>query len=138
MARKNIAVALFVAGLLLSILAYLFYANTQTYLSTTKQASGLVSELVPFEENGDLSYKVFVTFDSDTRQDVRIVFDIVKDENAFTVGQGIDLIYNPHLNEEAVKTSFIDLWGFAILFAGVGLSGLLISFFLWFTRHSKQ
>lgn len=138
MVKRNAAIASLVVGLLLSALAYLFYSNTYTYLSTTKQASGLVSEIQEFKENDDVSYKVYVTFDSDTRKNVRFVFDIVKDKNAFELGESIDLVYNPYVNEEAVETSFFDLWGFAILFGLFGLMCLLTGFFLMFTRHSKE
>jgi cytochrome c oxidase assembly protein Cox11 len=138
MVKRNAAIASLIVGLLLSALAYLFYTNSHTYLSTTKQASGIVSEVQEFTLEGELSYKVYVTFDSETRKDVRFVFDIVKDKSAFTVGERIDLVYNPNVNETAVETSFFDLWGFAILFGSMGIFGVVAGLFLLFSRHSKQ
>ncbi|MDT0583268.1 DUF3592 domain-containing protein [Brumicola blandensis] len=138
MVKRNAAIASLIVGLLLSALAYLFYANSQTYLSTAKQATGFVTEVQAFTEKDELSYKVYVTFDSETRKDVRFVFDIVKDKDAFTVGQSIDLVYSPHVNETAVETSLFDLWGFAILFASIGFISLLAGLFLLFSRHSEQ
>ena len=138
MVKRNAAIASLIVGLLLSALAYLFYTNSQTYLSTAKQATGFVTEVQAFTEKDELSYKVYVTFDSETRKDVRFVFDIVKDKDAYTIGQSIDLVYSPHVNETAVETSFFDLWGFAILFASIGFVSLLAGLFLLFSRHSEQ
>lgn len=121
---RDLLVFLYTTGLVFSALAAYFYLDSRHFVDQASQAAGVV---VAVREGRPYEFWTIVAFK--TRSGVQVTFESKSPSRVsprYSMGTGLDVLYNDNDPSNARISSFVDLWGLEFGFAGIGLVFLAI------------
>ena len=121
---RDLLVFLYTIGLVFSALAAYFYLDSRHFVDKASHAAGVV---VAVREGRPYEFWTIVAFK--TRSGVQVTFESKSPSRVsppYSMGTGLDVLYNDNDPSNARIYSFVDLWGLEFGFAGIGLVFLAI------------
>ncbi|ASK35373.1 hypothetical protein CEK62_13770 [Alcanivorax sp. N3-2A] len=101
--------------------------NTSRFLDTAVSASGTVTELVSKrDDDNGLMYSPRVHFRDGEGNSVRFVPNMSSNPPAYSVGEGVRVLYAPGHSEQARLNGFFSLWGASSITGGLGVLLVLV------------
>ncbi|MBL7250516.1 DUF3592 domain-containing protein [Alloalcanivorax marinus] len=96
--------------------------STSRFLETAVTTSGVVTDLVPKRDSdGDVLYSPKVHFRDRDGRSVVFVPNMSSRPPAYSVGEGVEVLYAPGDSGDARIRSFFSLWGLSLIAGVVGL-----------------
>ena len=108
--------------------------STSRFLETAVTAPGVVTELVPKRSSdGDVLYSPKVHFRDRDGRSVVFVPNTSSRPPAYSVGEGVEVVYAPGDSADARIRGFFSLWGVALIASVLGaiLTVVGVGFLLW-------
>lgn len=131
--------AFLAAGLIALAVAAAWYSRTSGFVAGAAKAKGIVVDVVPTSSRRGLAYAPRVEFVAADGSRDSLISSVASNPPAFSRGDSVDVLYDPHNISNARINSFAQLWlgptifgGLGVLFAGIGLG------ILWFQHRQSD
>lgn len=125
---STIKIIFFVVGLGL-LAAAGFWANSiRIFVNTAWTADGVVVDLLPVDSDGSTLYKPLVRFVTDRGQEVVFSTNSSSNPPGFSVGEKVEVFYQPANPTEAKINTVFQLWGGPLIIGGLGSIFFAIGF----------
>lgn len=127
-----------IVGLVMLIGAYSIYNHTQNFLSTATISKGTVTELIRSYSSDSVTYAPTVRFKTQNGQSIEFTSSSSSNPPSYSRGETVEVLYQPDAPNRAKINGFFDLWGGAIILAGLGLVFFIIGFSLFAFSYLKN
>ena len=129
------------AGMLIG--AYFLYKSTSTFLEDAVSTEGTVIELLRVYSDSDsgtsITYKPVVEFLDKNGSDFEFTSSSSSNPPSYSIGEKVEVLYNPTSPNKAKIKGFFSLWGAATIVGGLGTVFFLIGgAILIFSRNKKK
>ena len=125
-------------GIGLLIGALLIYQNTQNFLGTALTTKGIVTDLIRSRSSDSYTYKPLVEFETEEGLKVEFVSSTGSNPPSYSVGEVVDVLYQPSSPEKAKISGFFSLWGLSVIMGGIGTVFFLIGFSIILSARLKR
>jgi len=114
------------AGLLMIVLAVIWYANVRAFVARAAVAPGTVVDLLPSRSDNSTTWRPVVRFTSADRQDVQFSSSVSSNPPSYSKGEKVEVLYSQGNPRDAKVNGFFSLWGGPSIIGGVGAVFLLV------------
>ncbi len=127
-----------IVGLAMLIGAYFIYSNTQSFLTTAVTSNGTVTELIRSRSSDSVTYAPVVKFKTQDGQSIEFTSSSGSNPPSYSTGETVEVLYQIGAPNKARINGFFDLWGGAIILAGLGAVFFIIGFSILIFTHLKN
>lgn len=112
------------AGVIVLLVANHLYTGTRSFLDSTVNAEGLVTDMIKHQYYDGIQYRPVVSFSTPSGENIVFRARTSSYPAAYRVGEKVEVLYNPNEPDKARIKSFSSLWAATV---GLGLTGTLFS-----------
>ena len=131
---KALRIIFTLVGIVLLLITFFTFNNTQKFLDKARLTQGVVTELLPRESRDSDSKKVSTTyapvveFITDAGETITYISSSSSNPPSYDTGESISIYYLPDSPQRAKIDGFMDLWFGTVILAGFGSLFFLIGF----------
>jgi hypothetical protein len=115
------SIALSFVGLILMALALFFFFRTRSFISSSQQVKGTVTQMIYIDDSDGGGYSPVFRFRTLDGRDVEVTEKLISNPPQFKVGQIIDVLYDPENPSRARVKKGFNLYFVPILLGFLGL-----------------
>src|SRR5688500_11318098 len=129
------------SGLVMVIPAVVIFVLHMQFMSVAQRTAGRVSSIKTIESTDGNSYVPVITYSIDsttftTSPDATLSPSYKK--NDFSIGQTVDIFYDPNNKKKIYLTDFFSNWGLPCILGGAGLVFLLVGSGALYTTFKRK
>lgn len=117
-----------IVGFGMLIGCFFTYKKTNEFLKTSIEANGTVVELLETksENSSSITYKPEVQFKDKCGNLIQFVSSTSSNPPSYSIGEKVEVLYNPESSNDAKIKSFFSLWGGTIILGILGAVFLIV------------
>lgn len=128
---------LLVPGILLMLAGTFFFVKTQRYYASTSRASGKIVEIEKQQNQKDITYYPVFSF-ADSAGATHIIHTSQTRtwsgwNRFYKVGDTVEVLYPANEPQKARLNNLFSVWGWVLVFGGVGLILVIAGIVLWYS-----
>jgi hypothetical protein len=126
-------------GALCVVVSVVTIVERITFLAHAKSARGTVVELVHrHHSSGNPTWAPVFVFTDENGKNWRIYSSTSNNPPAYSMGESIQVYYNPLNPMNAMTNNFFDLWGFSVFLGVFGTGDLIFGWVgIWWQKSQK-
>jgi hypothetical protein len=128
---------LLVLGILLMLVGTFFFVKTQRYYVSASRASGKIVEIEKQQHQKDVTYYPVFSFVDSVGTTHVIHTSQTRTWSGwnrfYKVGDTVEVLYPAHEPEKARLNNLFSVWGWVLVFGGIGLIFVIVGIEFWYS-----
>lgn len=124
-------------GLVLCVVAFFLYQNTQDFLTTALNTEGTVVDLVSSYSSDSTTYSPVIEYKTRKGEHIRFTTTFSSNPPAYTRGEKVTVYYQENRPEQAEIDGWFSLWGLPIILGSIGSIFFLIGTGIFIAERLK-